>query len=216
MTASSTFQNLPAAKRRRILDGALDEFAANGYGGASLNALVAKLGISKGSIFQYFGDKAGLFRAVFNHAVELVIELLRQVRGASQGQDLASRLLQSLAAGLALIQGQPRLFQLYLRIMFEDGAPFRGEMLAAVRVFSRQYMLDLLEDAARAGELRPGLDLEAAVFVLDAVLERFLVAHSQEHLDGGLGLYAAGHELAADKAAVVVETLLAGLGARPC
>jgi TetR/AcrR family transcriptional regulator len=59
MATSPTFHNLPFNKQERILDGALSEFAEKGYARASLNSLVARLGIAKGSIFQYFHDKAG-------------------------------------------------------------------------------------------------------------------------------------------------------------
>ena len=211
MSASSTFLNLPPEKQQRILDGALSEFAENGYAKASLNTLVAKLGISKGSIFQYFGDKAGLFAGVFGHAVEMVKDQLRGVRSDSAGQDIFTRLEQSLVAGLLLIQAQPRLFQLYLRIMFEEGVPHRSELLSAVRFFSRDYIMDLLADGIAAGEVRPGLDQEAAAFVLDAALERFLVAFSQQHMDTGLDLHNADIDRAAKSAAAVVDVLRRGL-----
>ena len=54
MSVSRTFQNLPPHKQQRVLDEALSEFARRGYARASLNALVRRLGIAKGSIFQYF------------------------------------------------------------------------------------------------------------------------------------------------------------------
>lgn len=211
MSVSSTFLNLPLEKQHRILDGALSEFAENGYAKASLNILVAKLGISKGSIFQYFGDKAGLFNSVFVHAVEMVKDQLRGVRSASAGQDAFTRLEQSLVAGLMLIQAQPRLFQLYLRIMFEEGVPHRSELLKAVRFFSRDYIMDLLGDGIAAGEIRPELDREAAAFVLDAALERFLIAFSREHMDTGLDLHNADIGRAAAMAASVVDVLRRGL-----
>lgn len=211
MSASSTFLNLPPEKQQRILDGALSEFAENGYAKASLNTLVSKLGISKGSIFQYFGDKAGLFNVVFGYTVEMVKDQLRDVRSASEGQDMFTRLEQSLAAGLMLIQAQPRLFKLYLRIMFEEGVPHRAELLRAVRFFSRDYIMDLLRDGAAAGEIRSGLDREAAAFVIDAALERFLVAYSQEHMDTGLDLHNADLGRATKMAASVVDVLRLGL-----
>ncbi len=55
MTARQTFLNLPETKRRRITDVAVKEFAAQGYAGASINRMIDRLQIAKGSIFQYFG-----------------------------------------------------------------------------------------------------------------------------------------------------------------
>jgi len=215
MPPSSTFNNLPPDKQERILDEALSEFAAVGYARASVNRLVARLGIAKGSIFQYFRDKPGLFRQVFDFAVERVKGHLRQVRADTRGQEVFSRLEQSLLAGLRLIEKNPRLFQLYLRVVFEGDVPFRGRLLASIRIFSHDYIMDLLTDGAAAGELRPDLDLELAAFVVDATLERFLVASAVEHMDSGLGLNQADPDRAAELAAGLVDTLRAGLGARP-
>jgi AcrR family transcriptional regulator len=213
MTTSSTFRNLAATKQERILDEALSEFADKGYARASLNVLVGRLGISKGSIFQYFHDKSGLFSQVFDFAVGRVKGHLRQVRETTKGQDVFRRLELSLLAGLELIQANPRLFKLYLKIVFEGDVPFRGRLLQSIRLFSRDYILDLLGEAREAGQLRASLDLDLAAFVVDAVLERFLVASSLEHLDPELGLYGASPEEARARAAQLVELLRLGLGA---
>ncbi|MCF8032722.1 MAG: TetR/AcrR family transcriptional regulator [Desulfarculaceae bacterium] len=215
MPPSSTFNNLPPDKQDRILDEALSEFAAVGYARASVNRLVARLGIAKGSIFQYFRDKPGLFSQVFDFAVERVKRHLRAVREATRGQDVFTRLEKSLLAGLELIDKNPRLFQLYLRVVFEGDVPFRGRLLASIRIFSHDYIMDLLGDGVAAGDLMPDLDLELAAFVVDATLERFLVASAVEHMDPGLGLNQADAARAAELAAGLVATLRAGLGARP-
>lgn len=215
MTTTRTFRNLPSDKQERIMDGALSEFASKGYARASLNNLVGKLGISKGSIFQYFGDKSGLFSQVFDFAVEKVKRHLRGVREETQGLDVFNRLQRSLLSGFDLMESNPRLFKLYLKIAFEGGVPFRGRLLQSIRIFSRDYLLDFLREGQAKGELAPGLDLEMAAFVVDAVLERFLVALSLEHMDPELGLYGAGREQAEKRAGEVVELLRSGLGARP-
>ncbi len=212
MSVSRTFQNLPPHKQQRVLDEALSEFARQGYARASLNTLVRRLGIAKGSIFQYFRDKAGLFRTVFHFAVERVIHHLRGVRQATQGQDPFARLHQSLVAGLELIERDPRLFELYLRIMFEGDIPFRAELLGTVLNFGRDYILDILREGVADGHLDPELDLEVAAFVVEAVLERFLVARAVEHMDLGLGVHGVPRARAEERAARVVELLRRGLG----
>ena len=48
--ASTTFDNLPAEKRERIIELALAEFAEHPYALASLSRIVERAGIAKGSI----------------------------------------------------------------------------------------------------------------------------------------------------------------------
>ncbi len=52
------------AKQRRILDAALSVFAAEGYSGTSMDAIAAKAGVSKPTLYQYFGTKEQLFTEI--------------------------------------------------------------------------------------------------------------------------------------------------------
>jgi len=196
------------------LDGALSEFADKGYARASLNSLVSRLGIAKGSIFQYFTDKAGLFAHVFDFAVNRVKTHLRGVREETRGADVFTRIRLSLLAGLGLIEKNPRLFRLYLKIMFEGDIPFRAQLLQSILLFGRDYIVDLLRDGVASGELDPNLDLGLSAFVVEAVLERFLVASAVEHMDPDLGLFAAGQERAEELASQVVIVLKHGLAGK--
>jgi TetR/AcrR family transcriptional regulator len=50
--------------RRRLLDAALDEFAAKGYAGARVQDIADRAGLNKQLINYYFGGKEGLFHAL--------------------------------------------------------------------------------------------------------------------------------------------------------
>ena len=65
--ARPRFAKLDEATRRRFLETAAVEFAAKGFDGTSLNQLIERLGISKGSFYYYFDDKADLFSTVVDH-----------------------------------------------------------------------------------------------------------------------------------------------------
>ncbi|MGD8440134.1 MAG: TetR/AcrR family transcriptional regulator [Holophagae bacterium] len=66
--ARPRFLNLDETTRRRILETAASEFAARGFDGTSLNRLIDRLGLSKGSFYYYFDDKVDLFSTVADHA----------------------------------------------------------------------------------------------------------------------------------------------------
>ncbi|MBX9687267.1 MAG: TetR/AcrR family transcriptional regulator [Candidatus Obscuribacterales bacterium] len=48
-------------KRRQILQSALEEFAAHGYSAASMDRISEKAGVSKATVYSYFGDKGNLY-----------------------------------------------------------------------------------------------------------------------------------------------------------
>lgn len=184
-----TFSNLSPAKQENVLRVALEEFSEHGYQRTSINTIVKRLGIAKGSIFQYFRDKEGLFLFVFNISLEKVKVYLKNVRDETSSLDFFHRLRETLNAGVRFINKHPLVYRLYLRVLFESQIPFRREMLSSLRKYSHDYLKGLIDAARLNGELRPDIDPDITAFVLDAVMDRFLQAQCVEHLDAGQGLF---------------------------
>ena len=189
LPARATFQNLPPDKQERVLTAALTEFADQGYQGASLNRMVAQAGIAKGSLYQYFPNKEGIFQYIFQYALKMVRRTLTTVKEETLEENFFVRLEKSLLAGVAFSREHPRIFSLYLKIQFDRNVPFREEFLAAVRRHATEYFASLVRQAQRRGELRPGVPRDAVLFLLDAVFDRFLQAAAVPALDVTLGLH---------------------------
>ncbi len=71
--ARARFDNLDLDRQEAILAAAGEEFASNGYSGASLNRIIEAAGISKGSLYYYFDDKGDLFASVIDETMERLI-----------------------------------------------------------------------------------------------------------------------------------------------
>jgi AcrR family transcriptional regulator len=211
VTVSATFRSLDGRKQQRILSAALTEFAEEGYAGASVNAIVKRVGISKGSLFNYFSDKRGLFHFVFERALGTVKDYLKTVRDETSEDDLFTRLEKSLLAGVAFIRSHPRVFKIYLRVLFENALPDRNSLIKSIRQSSIEYLVEFLETAKARGEVHADLDVKEAAFVIEAVLERFLQIYGVQYLDAGLGLYKASDEEVRRWAKGVVRLLRTGL-----
>ncbi|MPY83759.1 MAG: TetR family transcriptional regulator [Actinophytocola sp.] len=61
-------------KRTAMLEGALVILARDGYTRASIDAIAAEADVSTRTIYNHFGDKAGLFEAVIEHSADRVAE----------------------------------------------------------------------------------------------------------------------------------------------
>ena len=59
---SETFLRLSEEKRKRVLDAAWGEFTRVSYAEVSINQIIQRAGISRGSFYQYFKDKEALMR----------------------------------------------------------------------------------------------------------------------------------------------------------
>jgi len=56
-------------KRSMILSAAMHHFASHGYEAARVGDMASQLGIAKGSVFQHFGSKDGLFLEAYKSAL---------------------------------------------------------------------------------------------------------------------------------------------------
>ena len=63
----------PETKRQRLLEAALEEFAAHGVAGARVDRLAKRAGISAGLVYSFYENKDGLFEAVFDLIVEQTV-----------------------------------------------------------------------------------------------------------------------------------------------
>lgn len=82
---TETFLRLPEEKRKRFLDAAWEEFTAVPYTDVSINKIVRRARIPRGSFYQYFTDKTDLFAYLLNdirdHFAQSFAELLTQAEG---------------------------------------------------------------------------------------------------------------------------------------
>jgi len=74
------FERADPALRSAILDAAAREFAEHGYDGASLNAMLLAAGLSKGSFYYYFDDKADLAATVLTREMEGFVAEMAKLR----------------------------------------------------------------------------------------------------------------------------------------
>lgn len=210
---NKTFQNLPKDKQDRITEAAVLEFGEKGYSGASINMLVERLGIAKGSIFQYFGDKNGLFLFIFNKTTELVKNRLRTIRDDTDDVEVFSRLEKTLREGINFLQDHPLIYRLYLGVLFDSKIPFRDSILFSLRQYSYGYLQTLLSEAKAKGELRNNLDIDKTCFILDAVMDRFIQTHTVRHLDSDLGIYNADDKTIDSWITAIIDIIKNGIGA---
>jgi len=187
-THTATFANLPSDKQQRVVAAAINEFAANGYQRASLNNIVKEAGIAKGSVYQYFTNKEALFLYVFEQFSLAVKREVKAQVGKNTRRDFFDHVRDVLLAGIAFVDVNPQAFELYLKILFEQEVPRRELLVNQLRLFSAEYFMLFLDEAKKRGEIRRDVDSATVVFLLDAVIERFLQGYAKPYLDTGFGL----------------------------
>jgi TetR/AcrR family transcriptional regulator len=172
-------------KRTRIIDAAMRHFAEQGYHASRMGDIAAALGIAKGSIFQHFGSKDGLFFEAYKKAVRSFPQYL-DAPAETRDQGFFAVLRYWLVRTEHLVH--------------EDWIPYRvsllgnyGADLALKREINRFLLTEdpygtmaFVRFGLQRGELRSDLDLEMIASILDWTVERFQDALLTEELDPGL------------------------------
>ncbi len=143
--------------KERILAAALDAFAREGYGAATIDAIAAAAGTAPASVYNHFESKAGVAQALAEDALAAHDSYVAAT-WALEASPL-ERLIAAAGATLAFASEQPTLFQAmslsYLRplgLFPADTAP--GAAISARREQQLQRVATNLEEAIDAGELR--------------------------------------------------------------
>jgi AcrR family transcriptional regulator len=80
-----TFYNLPEQKRQRVINAVIDEFADTENDKVSINRIVQKANISRGSFYQYFDDKLDLVEVLIKSYIDMGIDDIRRAVATSNG-----------------------------------------------------------------------------------------------------------------------------------
>lgn len=177
VSPKNTFRNLQEEKQLRITAAAVHEFAAYGFKQASVNRIVKETGIAKGSLYQYFAGKEALYLHVFTDFIKLVKQTVKE-NEKTDDAEVFSRIRFVINAGMQFIKTHPEYFRLYSRLLSEEDSPYRPELLAQVRFFPIEYFEPLIRKGQDEGAIRTDVSVELIVFMIDAVLDRFLLAVS--------------------------------------
>lgn len=163
-----TFHNLPDEKRQTILDIAIDEFASKDFSAVSINHIVARTGIAKGSFYQYFEDKRDLYLYLMELAAQEKQEFLRSHPPPDPNMGLFVYLRWLFKAGVQFQLSNPKLAMVVYRALYTD-MPFRDAVLMQFKNQAKGYYQQLLQLGIQQGDIDPEIDLEVATFFLDTL-----------------------------------------------
>jgi len=168
-----TFFNLPEEKRNRIIEVAIEEFKEYSYDASSINRIVESSGISKGSFYQYFGDKKDLYKYIIDIIVEKKLEYISPVMANPFEHDIFTLLRETFKSGLSFAFENPDYLEIGNKLYADPSHPIYKELLQENKYKSNDFFLLLLKNAKKRGEIREDLDLEMVAFILTNVYLSF-------------------------------------------
>lgn len=164
-----------AASRRRILEAALKEFSDKGRDGARIEAIAQRAAVSKPMLYNYFGDKEGLYEAALREAYV-------QIREGERGLQIADMAPQDAVRELVRFTldhfvSKPWFIRMLNTENLEGGTAVRSIADAAeIQSPLISQVRDMLRRGVAAGVFREGVD-PVEFYVLVASLCYFPVSN---------------------------------------
>lgn len=136
-----------ADNRAQLLNCALRLFVAYGYDGVGVQQIVEAAGVTKPTLYHYFGSKLGLLETIFREQLEELHDSLKQA--AVYRHDLPRTLYETARVVFTFAKAHPEPYRLHLSLWF---APIESEAYqAVVRFHERQFtvMETLFREASK-------------------------------------------------------------------
>jgi TetR/AcrR family transcriptional regulator len=173
------------AKRAQIVEVAIRHFAERGYSAARVEDIAAQLGIAKGSVFQHFKSKDGLFFEAYKKAV-LSFPKYMDAPEAVRERGFFEVLRYWLGRTENLVRDNWSSYRIYLVGNYGTDLALRREINRFLVAEDPYGWHEFVSYGAKRGELRPDLDMDMIGSILEWTMDRFQDALLTEELDPGL------------------------------
>lgn len=184
-----TWERLDPARRNAVIAAAEDEFAEHGFSSGSLNAIARNAGVAKGSLFQYFNDKADLYAFMAERASTRVRDaMVDHIATLDWTGDYWASMTELLAywQGYFFTHPLERAFTEAVNLESERSA--RPAIRGAVNDFYIDTLRPLLTRGQEIGTISRQADVEGALAILLLILPHAALAPHNAGLDPLLGL----------------------------
>jgi AcrR family transcriptional regulator len=160
-------QRRKQARPAELLAAALDCFVERGFAAAKLDDIAAQAGVSKGTLYLYFGSKEELFKAVIQQGILPVLDEGDALLAQHEGD--ARSLLQTMLLRWWQMVGATRLAGVPKLMISEAGNFPEVAQYYYVILRGRELMRKVLERGIAAGEFR-AVEVDSAIDVIFAPL----------------------------------------------
>ncbi|HAX75075.1 MAG TPA: TetR family transcriptional regulator [Cyanobacteria bacterium UBA11372] len=144
--ASEAERDSSVDKSEKILQGAMQEFLAHGYAGASMDRVASRAGVSKATVYSYFQDKEGLFKTLIE---QMATKRFQSVFGKQAPEGHPSVVLPKLAKAALDQMIDDKEHRAFMRVIMGESGRFPELAQVCVRCLAKpaietvtQYLIE--------------------------------------------------------------------------
>ena len=174
-----TLDKIKPAKREKLLSEAAKLFAQRGYNQADMAELATRVGVAKGSLYNYFESKQELYLYVCRDGLERSRQAV--YGGLDPDWDVYRQLEHVFTQGAAFARRHPEYLILYLNVSSAGLEPFAEKMSLEVEKYTADHLKAVLARDIERGLLRSDLNVNQAAFWINSLYIVFLASLVSRH-----------------------------------
>jgi AcrR family transcriptional regulator len=165
-----TFRRLDPDRQEAVFNAILEEAMEKGPSSINIKEVARRAGVSVGSLYQYFPDRDGLLNFAVELCVRSTIDMFQEYKPILTAMPLKEAMSAYLMGGMEWGQTAMGLVRFFGRAAYQ-GDPDLGErVVRPIATVMREMMQEILGQAQARGEIREGVDIEAAARALNALM----------------------------------------------
>jgi len=178
-----TFFNLEQDKQDKIINAAIFEFADSPFSKVTIDKIVNRADIPKGSFYQYFVNKEDLYKHLYRVLSGDKAGKLKAYLSMADGKRFSQFIRELLRQGIDYNFQDPKLLSINEKFMTNCTQELKDEILDLMIEDSNDMFQQILSKYSQTGELREGLNISLAAQILTTqtiYLSRNLIINSFE------------------------------------
>lgn len=133
--------------RQQLLNRALEAFTRQGYEAAGVQEIAAAAGITKPTLYHYFGSKAGLLTTLFKEQLDPFMATLAET--TTYRKDMTGALKQIVKTCFDFAEANPLLYRFFLSLMYAPAESEAFKISLSYRERQQQLMETFFFEASK-------------------------------------------------------------------
>jgi AcrR family transcriptional regulator len=167
---SRTFKRLDSARQQAVLNSILEESAIKGPASLNIKEIARRADVSIGSLYQYFSNREGLLNFAIDLCTRYMTDMFTLSLPYLKDMPLREALRSYLSVGLEWGRTENGLVRFYGRAAYLGDPDLAERLVRPVAEAMRKITYEMLAHAAKRGEIRSDVDLEAASRLVNGLM----------------------------------------------
>jgi AcrR family transcriptional regulator len=164
-----TFRRLDPERQQAVINAILEEAAEKGPATLNIKEIARRGNVSIGSLYQYFPNRDGLLDFAIELCVRYSIGIFQEYTPVLAAMPLKEALNAYLMGGLEWGQTATGLVRFFGRAAYQGDPDLAERVVRPVASVMRETIQEIVAQAVARGEIRPGVDVEAATRIVNAL-----------------------------------------------